>query len=258
MSTPIQWQQTFAAIWRGHGQYLRAVRRTDPITPEALVGIDIQKRKLVDNTERFLAGQPSNHALLWGVRGSGKSSLVKAVFNAYRDRGLRLVEVDKYDLLHLPEIIDHLGDSDYHFILYCDDLSFDEGERQYKGLKSALEGSIELPPDNVRVYATSNRRHLMPEYHAENLEARHIQGEIHQGEAVEEKVSLSERFGLWLSFQPFDEPTYFEMIDRLFEDYAGERAELHRLARRFALERGARNGRIARQFYNSFYGSLPG
>lgn len=247
----IQWMQTPAAIWRQYKQALRPVRRLDPIQWDELQGIEAQKAALAQNTERFLAGKPANHALLWGSRGTGKSSLIKALLNRYKGDGLRIIEVDKDDLIHLPEIVDDIADMSLRFIIYCDDLSFEAGESSYKALKSVLEGSLELPPDNVRVYATSNRRHLMPESMKDNENSQMIDGEIHPAEAIEEQISLSDRFGLWLSFYPFNQDTYLQTIDTLFPNVE-DRATLHREALRFALARGGRSGRTAQQFYR-FY-----
>ena len=212
----IDWNTTHAAVWRPHKGYLRPVRHIDPIRFQDLVGIETQKAQLQHNTERFLDGLPANNALLWGARGTGKSSLIKALLNAYRDRGLRLIQVDKNDLINLPEIVDDIRDLPQRFILFCDDLSFEAGEPGYKALKSVLEGSVELPPENVLVYATSNRRHLLPEYMEENQAAKLVGGEIHFPEAIEEKISLSDRFGLWLSFYPVSQDEYLAIVDSYF------------------------------------------
>lgn len=249
----IDWDSTWAALWRHHRQTLRAVRHLDPIRLEQLVGIERQKQALMHNTERFLAGLPANNTLLWGARGTGKSSLIKALLNAYAPRGLRLIEVDKDDLLFLPEIVDDIRALPQCFIIFCDDLSFEAGERGYKALKSILEGSIELPPENVLVYATSNRRHLMPESMQDNLASGLVEGELHYADAVEEKISLSDRFGLWLSFYPVSQEEYLAMVDSYFPAYAGDRGELHRAALQFAQSKGgARSGRTARQFFNTW------
>lgn len=247
----IDWQQTHAAIWRPRRQVLRAVRDIDPVCLDNLLGIERQKALLLANTERFLSGQPANNALLWGARGTGKSSLIKAVFNALRDRGLRLIQVDKHDLVELSEIVDEIRDLEHRFILFCDDLSFEADETEYKALKSVLEGSVEQPPANVRVYATSNRRHLMPESMQDNLDSKVVGHELHYADAIEEKLSLSDRFGLWLSFHAIDQDQYLAIVDHLFADYPVEREVLHREAIRFATQRGIRSGRVARQFYNS-------
>lgn len=246
----IDWNDTKAAVWRPRKDYLRPVRHIDPIRLDDLLGIDAQKEELQRNTERFLNGLPANNALLWGARGTGKSSLIKALLNTYQDRGLRLIQVDKDDLLNLPEIVDDIRDLPQRFLVFCDDLSFEAGEPGYKALKSVLEGSVELPPDNVLVYATSNRRHLLPEYMHENQAAKLVGGEIHFPEAVEEKISLSDRFGLWLSFYPISQDEYLAIVDHYFTGYRGDRAALHSAAKQFALARGGRSGRVARQFYN--------
>ena len=219
------------------------------------MGIDSQKKQLIENTERFLAGLPANNALLWGARGTGKSSLIKALLNEYGGSGLRVVEVDKDDLIYLPEIVDEIRDINLQFILYCDDLSFDTADSRYKSLKSVLEGSIEMPPENVLLYATSNRRHLMPERMSDNLDTRVVDGEVHYSDAVEEQISLSDRFGLWLPFYVQPLLTYLEIVDRYFADYDGDRQELHRLALDFAQQRASKSGRTAKQFYNTFYKS---
>ena len=178
--TPFDWAHIPAAVWRRHRSGLRAIRRLDPIIWDDLTGIDRQKQSLARNTERFLAGEPSNNALRWCARGTGKSSLVKALLNRYRDQGLRMIEVDKDDLVNLPEIVDDICDLHFRFVIFCDDLSFDVGESGYKALKSVLEGSLELPPENVRVYATSNRRHLMPEFMSDNLKSEVRDGRSHR------------------------------------------------------------------------------
>jgi predicted AAA+ superfamily ATPase len=244
----IDWRTTPAAVWRRHRSGLRAIRRLDPVTWGSLTGVDQQQQALALNTERFLQGQPCNNVLLWGARGTGKSSLIKALLNQYQAQGLRMIEVDKDDLVHLPEIVDDLWDLPYHFVIFCDDLSFEAGETRYKALKSVLEGSLELPPENVRVYATSNRRHLMPEYMADNMSGHSRGGEIHPGEAVEEQISLADRFGVQLSFYAFSQELYLQAIDALFVE-VGDRKALHQQAIRFATARGARNGRTAQQFF---------
>ncbi|MDX1757368.1 MAG: ATP-binding protein [Marinobacter sp.] len=249
----IDWTTTAAAVWRRHRQGLRAIRRLDPIQWQQLTGIARQQQALARNTERFLAGEPSNNVLLWGARGTGKSSVIKALLNRYRDHGLRMIEVDKDDLVNLPEIVDELSEQPYHFVIFCDDLSFETGESAYKALKSVLEGSLELPPENVRVYATSNRRHLMPEYMADNLNSEVRHGELHPAEAIEEQVSLADRFGLQLSFHPFPQDVYLAAVDALFPE-VDDRAALHRLAIRFATGRGVRSGRTAQQFYRQYAG----
>ncbi len=249
----IDWSRTHAALWRHHRQALRAVREIDPIRLEQLVGVERQKAELVRNTERFIAGRPANNVLLWGSRGTGKSSLIKALLNEYAAHGLRLIEVDKDDLIYLPEIVDAIRDLPQRFIVFCDDLSFEAGERTYKALKTVLEGSIELPPRNVLLYATSNRRHLMPEYMDENRASGLVEGELHYADSVEEKISLSDRFGLWLSFYPSSQDDYLALVDSYFPAYRGDRAVLHAEALRFAQSRGGtRSGRTAKQFYNYF------
>jgi predicted AAA+ superfamily ATPase len=246
----IDWNTTLAAIWRQRKEYLRPVRNVDPIRLPSLLGIDAQKQQLMRNTERFLSGLPANNALLWGARGTGKSSLIKALLNEYHERGLRMIEVDKEDLIYLPEIVDEIRDLTHRFIIFCDDLSFETGESRYKALKSVLEGSIEQPPENVLLYATSNRRHLLPEYLEDNLDSRLVQGEIHHSEAVEEKISLSDRFGLWLSFYPINNDEYLRIVDSYFTAFAGDRTALHAAALEFAALRASKSGRTARQFYN--------
>lgn len=248
----IDWNLTHAAVWRPRKEYLRPVRHIDPVRIDDLLGIDRQKAQLQRNTERLLAGLPANNALLWGSRGTGKSSLIKALLNAYHPRGLRLIQVDKDDLVNLPEIVDDIRELPQRFIVFCDDLSFESGEPAYKALKSVLEGSIEVPPANVLIYATSNRRHLLPEYLQDNQSAKLVGTEIHFGEAVEERISLSDRFGLCLSFYPVDQDEYLAIVDSYFADYHGDRAALHEAAKQFALLRGGRSGRVAKQFYNEY------
>lgn len=248
----IDWQTTYAAIWRQRQAFLRPVKDIDPIRLEQLLGIDLQKQQLVNNTERFLAGLPANNALLWGARGTGKSSLVKALLNNYQHQGLRIIEIDKQDLVYLPEIVDGIRELSQRFIVYCDDLSFDAGETLYKPLKSVLEGSIELPPKNILFYATSNRRHLLPEHMRDNLDTQLVDGEVHYSDTIEEKISLSDRFGLRLAFYPQHTQTYLDIVDSYFVDYAGNREALHKAALDFAHQNAAKNGRTAKQFYNAF------
>lgn len=246
----IDWQTTYAAVWRQNKAYLRPAVRLDTIRLDDLVGIDSQKQQLIENTERFLQGKPANNALLWGARGTGKSSLVKALLNEYRDAGLRIVEIDKQDLVWLPDIVDAIRDQPQRFIVYCDDLSFETQDSRYKSLKSVLEGSIELPPENVLVYGTSNRRHLLPEKMRDNLDTRLVDGEVHYADAVEEQISLSDRFGLWLAFYPHSTATYLDIVDSYFTAGDGDKETLHREALEFARQRAAKSGRTARQFFN--------
>jgi len=246
----IDWQTTYAAVWRQHKGYLRPVARLDPIRLQDLVGIDQQKAQLCANTERFLSGKPANNALLWGARGTGKSSLIKATLNAYREAGLRIIEVDKQDLVYLPEIVDEIREQAQRFVIYCDDLSFESQDSRYKSLKSVLEGSIELPPENVLVYATSNRRHLLPERMRDNLDTRLVDDEVHYSDTVEEQISLSDRFGLWLAFYPHSTETYLKIVDSYFPADGRDLEVLHHEAIEFAQKRAAKSGRTAKQFFN--------
>lgn len=248
----IDWNTTYAAIWRQRLAYLRPVRDIDPICLEQLLGIEAQKQQLITNTERFLAGLPANNTLLWGARGTGKSSLVKALLNRYQRQGLRIIEVDKQDLVYLQEIVDDIREQAYCFIIYCDDLSFEAGDSLYKPLKSVLEGSIELPPRNVLFYATSNRRHLLPERMRDNLETQLIDGEVHYADAIEEQISLSDRFGLRLAFYPQQTEDFLSIVDSYFPDYPGDKSILHKAALDFAHQNAAKNGRTARQFFNAY------
>ncbi|MCP5161520.1 MAG: ATP-binding protein [Hahellaceae bacterium] len=255
MSKSIDWDNVPAAIWRAQRGELRPVLHTDPIRFGQLLGIDRQIAAVCKNTQRFLAHQPANNVLLWGSRGTGKSSIIKALLNEYFLQGLRVIEVDKNDLIDLPEIVDKIRDHAHRFIVYCDDLSFDEGERTYKTLKSVLEGSIELPPENILIYATSNRRHLLPEYLKDNESSKVVDTEIHHAEVIEEKISLSDRFGLWLSFYPINQEAYLAMVDQLFPQVS-DRVALHAEAVRFALAKGGRSGRTAQQFFKAWSGDF--
>ncbi|MDR0564415.1 MAG: ATP-binding protein [Azoarcus sp.] len=253
------WNAARAFLWRRHhGRAgLQPVTMPSVIRLRDLRNIDEQKSRIQLNTQQFLAGCRANNVLLTGARGSGKSSLVKALLNEYGDKGLRVIEIDKSDLADLPEIMELVAHRPERFIVFCDDLSFEEGDAAYKALKSALDGSVSGLADNVLIYATSNRRHLMPEYHDENLATRHADGEIHPGEAVEEKVSLSDRFGLWLSFYPFGQDEYLEIAAHWLKVFGIPKAQLEEArqeALQWALMRGSRSGRIAWQFARDFAG----
>lgn len=231
--------------------FLQPVKYPHQVRLADLHSIDRQKNELVRNTLQFVRGLPANNALLWGSRGTGKSSLVKALLNEYSRRGLRLIEVDKHDLIDLPEIVDQVRDSSERYVIFSDDLSFEANDPSYKALKAALDGSVHAPPENVLIYATSNRRHLLPEYMSENLDAHRVDGEIHQSEAVEEKISLSERFGLWISFYPFKQDQYLEIAFYWLEYFNAlpeDAEEARQAALQWALTRGSRSGRSAYQF----------
>jgi hypothetical protein len=257
------WQAAVAFRWRkrnGRG-WLQAVRHPHPIRLADLDRIDDQKARIVANTRQFLAGRPANNVLLTGSRGSGKSSLVKAALNEFARKGLRLIEVDKDDLVDLADIVEQIEGRPERFIIFCDDLSFEAGETAYKALKSVLDGSVAAPPDNVLIYATSNRRHLMPEYFAENLDTTRVDDEIHPGEATEEKISLSERFGLWLSFYPFSQDDYLDIVRHWLRHFGVDAARIagcERDALNWALGRGSRSGRVAWQFARDLAGRRKG
>jgi predicted AAA+ superfamily ATPase len=253
------WSSAVAFRWRksnGRG-WLQAVRHPHPIRLVDLENIEDQKERITANTRQFVAGKTANNVLLTGTRGSGKSSLVKAVLNEYSDQGLRLIEVDKEDLVDLADIVDLVDERPEKFIIFCDDLSFEAGETAYKALKSVLDGSIAAPPDNVLIYATSNRRHLMPEYFSENLETHRVDDEIHPGETTEEKISLSERFGLWISFYPFSQDDYLSIVRHWARQLGVRDAVINaseREALNWALGRGSRSGRVAWQFARDLAG----
>jgi predicted AAA+ superfamily ATPase len=260
------WKSAIAFRWRGldRPERLRPINHPKTLSLSDIRCIDRQKTIISRNTRQFLLGLPANNVLLWGSRGTGKSSLIKALLNEYAGEGLRLIEVDRHHLVELPDILELLENRPEKFILYCDDLSFEADDASYKRMKAALEGSLSGLAGNVLVYATSNRRHLLPEYQGENQEAKYYAGddlqcEIHQGDTVEEKISLSERFGLWLSFHPFTQDEYLEIVrywleklEVLPQDWEPVRL----LALRFALERGSRSGRVAWQFARDWAGKI--
>ncbi len=254
------WQASVAFRYRKRGGsgVIEPVRHVAGIRLADLQEVDGQKERLVRNTEQFVAGRGANNVLLSGARGTGKSSLVKACLNEFSPRGLRLIEVDKADLVDLPDLVDLIAGRSERYIVFCDDLSFDEGEPGYKALKSMLDGSVAQTSDNVLIYATSNRRHLLPEYMKENLSYQHTEdGEVHPGEVVEEKISLSERFGLWISFYPFSQDEYLAIVAQWLRsfgvaDAAIEAARQESLV--WALERGSRSGRVAHQFARDYAG----
>jgi uncharacterized protein len=259
--TAPDWSASIAYRYRkrssGHGS-LEPVKHIGHMALGELKEIDDQKEKIQRNTEQFVNGKPANNVLLTGSRGTGKSSLIKACLNEYAARGLRLIEVDKADLTDLPDIVDVVSDLPEKFIIFCDDLSFEEGEPGYKALKSILDGSIAAATPNVLIYATSNRRHLLPEYMTENLTYTHTEdGEVHPGEVVEEKISLSERFGLWVSFYPFSQDEYLTIVAQWLSSFGVDKnaIEAARPASLvWALERGSRSGRVAYQFARDYAG----
>jgi hypothetical protein len=258
------WKKVTAARWRkqsGRG-HLHAIAQPRLIAVTDLVAVDDQKQTIDRNTRQFVAGLPANNVLLTGSRGTGKSSLVKAMLAKYAGKGLRLIEVDKADLVDLPDIAELVADRPQRFIVFCDDLSFDAGEAGYKALKVMLDGSVAGSGANVLIYATSNRRHLLPEYFAENLETKHIGDEVHPGESVEEKISLSERFGLWISFYPFTQDDYLAAVTAWLAHFnvkpaATAREIEHRThdALQWALQRGSRSGRVAWQYAKDVAGA---
>ena len=237
---------------------IEPVRHVASIRLDALVEVEAQKERLLRNTAQFVAGHGANNVLLTGARGTGKSSLIKACLNAFAGRGLRLIEVDKADLVDLPDIVDLVAERPERFIVFCDDLSFDEGEPGYKALKSILDGSVSQASDNVLIYATSNRRHLLPEYMKDNLSYQHLDnGEVHPGEVIEEKISLSERFGLWVSFYPFSQDEYLAIVAQWLRGFGVDESTIAAARQEslvWALERGSRSGRVAYQFAKDFSG----
>ncbi len=259
----IDWTKTLAANWRRHSfaGYLEPIEYIEDTHLDDLVGIERQKQVLEKNTRQFLRGYPANNVLLWGSRGTGKSSVVRALLNKYADEGLRIVQVDKNDLDYLSDIFAQIGKQPYRYIILCDDLSFEPGDPGYKILKSVLDGSVYASPKNVLIYVTSNRRHLLPEFHTDNLGAKMVHNEIHHGEAVEEKISLSDRFGLWVSFYVFKQDLYLEIVQKTIARLCVENQkepqwdeDLAKAAIKWSHEKSKRCGRTALQFARHWLG----
>lgn len=259
----IDWSQTLAARWQRNGAsgFLAPLKVSLDLSLDDLIGVDRQRDLLEANTRQFIAGMPANHALLWGARGTGKSSLVRALLARHAKDGLRLVEIERDHLADLPRVVEALSGQAFSFVLFCDDLSFESGEGDYRVLKSVLDGSLERAPENVLLYATSNRRHLVPERQSDNENWQMVDGELHPNEAVEDKIALSDRFGLWLSFYPFSQPHYLDVVRHWVGALAGEASlrwawddELEKEAVRWATGRGNRNGRCAYQFARQWVG----
>ncbi|MBW2689304.1 MAG: ATP-binding protein [Deltaproteobacteria bacterium] len=260
---PIDWTETSASNWRRHSfaGYLEPIEYIEDTHLDDLVGIDRQKQVLEKNTRQFLRGYPANNVLLWGSRGTGKSSVVRALLNMYADEGLRIIQVDKNDLDYLPDIFAQISQQPYRYIILCDDLSFEPGDPGYKILKSVLDGSVYASPKNVLIYVTSNRRHLLPEFHTDNLGAKMVHNEIHHGEAVEEKISLSDRFGLWIPFYVFKQDLYLEVVQKTIARLCIENRiepqwddELSKIAIKWSHEKSKRCGRTALQFARHWLG----
>ncbi|OLU31051.1 AAA family ATPase [Pseudomonas sp. PA15(2017)] len=260
---PLDWTDTLAARWQREGRsgYLQALKVSLDMNLSDLIGVDTQREQLARNTRQFVQGMPANHALLWGARGTGKSSLVRALLAEHAGAGLRLIEIERDHLADLPRVVEQLMKLPQRFILFCDDLSFEAGEGDYRVLKSVLDGSLERSPENVLLYATSNRRHLVPERESDNANTKVVDGELHPNEAVEDKIALSDRFGLWLSFYPFTQQHYLDVVRHWIEVQAEQAGlqwqwseELEILAVRWATGRGNRNGRCAYQFARQWVG----
>ena len=259
----IDWSQCWAANWRRYSfiGHLEAINELDSVTLDDLLGIDQQKQILDENTRQFLHGFPANNVLLWGTRGTGKSTLVRALLNTYGELGLRVIQVDKDDLVNLADIFAAIKGETYRFIILCDDLSFEPGESSYKMLKSALDGAVYAAPENVRFYVTSNRRHLLPEYETDNMGFKMVNNELHSGEGVEEKTSLSDRFGLWVPFHLFSQDQYLDLVAQLVIKHAAEHridipvdAALLDAALQWSHEKSKRCGRTAQQFSRYWVG----
>jgi predicted AAA+ superfamily ATPase len=260
---PVDWRGGIAFRWRKSGGrgFLQPVSHPHHIRLSDLRGIDRQKDMIEANTRQFVEGRTANNVLLTGARGTGKSSLIKAALNRFAKQGMRLIEVDKHDLVDLADIVDLVSPRSERFVIYCDDLSFEAAEPGYKALKVVLDGSIATASENLLVYATSNRRHLMPEFMQENLEYKNVGEEIHPGETSEEKVSLSDRFGLWLSFYPFDQDAYLDIVSHWLRELGAAERDLpaaHRAALQWSLSRGSRSGRVAWQFARDWVGRRAG
>jgi uncharacterized protein len=258
------WNAVPAFRWRKHSGgnrgYLQPIAHLSTIALSDLCNIELQKQQIERNTRQFVQGKPANNVLLTGARGTGKSSLIKACLNQYVKQGLRLIEVDKSDLVDLPDIVELIAQRPERFIIFCDDLSFEEGEGGYKALKVALDGSVAAQSDNVLIYATSNRRHLMPERMSDNATYTHSEdGDLHPGETVEEKISLSERFGLWVSFYPFKQDDYLGIVAHWLAYFGCNPKQIATAqadALRWALQRGSRSGRVAWQFAKDYAGKM--
>lgn len=259
----IDWESCHAANWRRHSfsGYLEPLDVVADLQLNDLLGIEEQKKTVEENTRQFLSGFPANNCLLWGTRGTGKSSLVRAILHSYAGKGLRVVQVDKDDLAHLPDIVDEIRGQAYKFIIFSDDVSFEIGESGYKTLKSALDGSVYAPPDNVLIYVTSNRRHLLPEYESDNRGGMLVNNEIHHGEGVEEKISLSGRFGLWVAFHPFSQEQYLCVVRQWVEKFCLRNNVIMEWGKDdddaavlWSQKKGDRSGRIARQFATDWVG----
>ena len=260
---PIDWAKCHAANWRRHSfsGFLEPVKVTDTTSLDELLGVEKQKEVMVNNTRQFLKGLPANNALLWGSRGTGKSSIVKALLNEFAPQGLRAIQVEKEDLIYLSDIFTAVENEPYRFILLCDDLTFEVGELSYKMLKSALDGSVYSAPENVLIYVTSNRRHLLPEYETDHIGGKFVNGELQQSEAMEEKVSLSDRFGLWIAFHAFSQDRYLDAVRLCVERQAREREveipwtkELEQDAIQWSHDKTKRCGRTAFQFSKNWVG----
>lgn len=252
----IDWDKTYAAIYRSRKDYLKPIIDLDNISLNDLLGMEEQKNVLYQNTLNFIHNKGANYALLWGAKGTGKSSLIKAIFNEFKDKGLRLVELAKDDLFALVDIIDELREQPFKFILFCDDFSFEKNDDSYKFLKPLLEGSIEAPPQNIIIYASSNRRHLLSESMSDNQGVQVTHTELHASDAAEERLSLSDRFGLWLSFYQGNLNEYLKLVDFYFKDIKCDKELLHKKAKEFANLRASRSGRTAKQFYLAFKESI--
>ncbi len=260
---PVNWAECTAANWRRHSfsGYLEPVKVTDNTTLDELLGVEDQKLTMLNNTRQFLQGLPANNALLWGSRGTGKSSLVKALLNKYADEGLRVIQVEKEDLIYISEIFAAVEDQPYRFIMLCDDLTFEMGELSYKMLKSALDGSVYSAPENVLIYVTSNRRYLLPEYEGDHLGGKYVKGELQQSEIQEEKSSLSDRFGLWVPFHVFSQDRFLEAVRLCVERWSKQfdqeipwSKELEVAAIQWSRDKSKRCGRTAYQFSKNWVG----